>query len=89
MCTNFYNSAIKRKCAKDLDQKKKKSSLDRDFSKEDRQMANVHMKRYSNRRGNANQNHNEVSNSSQDGYTRIAIGVMEAVRHWSPCSLLL
>ena len=86
MCTNFYNSAVKQKCAKDLD--KKKSSLDRDFSK-DRQMANMHMKRYSNRRGNANQNHNEVSNSSQDGYTVIAIEVMEALRHWSPCSLLL
>ena len=77
MCKNFYNSVVKQKCAKDLDKKKKKSSLDRDFSKEDRQMANMHMKRYANRRGNANQNHNEVSpNSSQDGYTRIDIEVM-------------
>ena len=74
MCQDFYNSVIIQKCA-GLD-KIKKSSLDRDFSK-DRQMANIHMKRYANRRSNANQNHNEVSpNSSQDGYTRIDIEVM-------------
>ena len=59
MCKNSYNSVVKQKCANDLDQKKK--SLDRDFSKEEIQTANMLVKRHANCRGNANQNHNGAS----------------------------